>query len=68
MSDQEILEAIFLLDDDAPAMDIANEIGAPVPDVKARLQELTRTGMVDQTGKAFALTEVGMDQLEQLTA
>lgn len=68
MTDNQVLEAIFELDNDAPAREIANEIGAPVTDVITRLENLEKQGAVDQVGTAFELTETGMDLLEQITA
>lgn len=68
MTDQQVLEAIFELDNDAPARDIANEIGGQVPDVITRINNLKDQGLVAFNGTAFDLTEAGMDRLEQITA
>lgn len=68
MIENKILEAIFELDNDAPARDIANEIGGQVPDVIRQLNDLKESGLVEFNGNAFDLTETGMDRLEQITA
>lgn len=68
MTDQQVLEAIFELDNDAPALDIANEIGGQVPDVAATLNTLKKEGLVANIGSAFELTDAGYDRLEQITA
>ena len=68
MTDQQVLEAIFELDNDAPARDIANEIGGQVPDVIGKLNTLKGEGLVESNGSAFELTDAGYDRLEQITA
>lgn len=67
MTDDNVIEALFLLDG-APARQIADEIGSPVPDVIERLDRLEKSGLVEYTGQEFELTELGLTRVDAITA
>ena len=67
MTEDNVLEALFELDK-APAREIANEIGAPVPDVLGKLDALEKNGLVENTGQEFELTENGINRVDAITA